>query len=59
MAFCSPKAYGSVGGDVGGHWFPFFFLPALSDIPCRCAGMIACWHTGIQAGMVLPFPQRN
>lgn len=25
MAFCSPKAYGSVGDDVGGHWLPFSF----------------------------------
>jgi len=38
--------------------FAFLFLPALYDIPCRCAGMIACRHNGIQAGIVLPFPQR-
>lgn len=24
MAFCSPKACGGVGDDVGGHWLPFF-----------------------------------
>ena len=25
MAFCFPKACGSVGGDVGGYWCPFLF----------------------------------
>ena len=25
MAFCSPKACGGVGDDVGGHWLPFSF----------------------------------
>ena len=29
MAFCFPKAFGGVSGDVGGHWLPFLFA---SDI---------------------------
>lgn len=36
-----------------------FFLPALYDILCRCASMIACRHNSIQAGMVLLFPLRT
>ena len=62
MAFCSPKACGSVSDEVDGYWLPFSFRQrhwlslvgrqdgSPSDQPVNGGVHLRCFHGGLVEG---------